>query len=250
MALLGDYFVKMSIQTLLQSKFDSGRTRNDLADIVGARLVVASEIPQNRQLNESLMKDLTGGDTITGNLLYEESFHFRPTWALWMYGNYEPVIRGKDDAIWSRVRLIPFEVKIPDSEIDTSFGEKLKVELPGILAWAVAGCLKWQQDGLKPSPAVLGGTARYRGDMDVIGRFLKDRCVLGDDSTTGKPYQISMGLLYGEYQNWCADEDEDELTKPKLGKQLTERGITSFIGSGNVSMRRGIILQSVLVAQP
>lgn len=250
MALLGDYGVKLSMQTLLQSAFDSTRTRNDIADLVGARLVVASEIEQGRRLNESLMKDLTGGDTLRGNHLYEEGFNFRPTHALWMYGNYKPVIKGTDDAIWGRVRLIPFEVKIPDNEIDTGFGEKLKAELPGILAWAVAGCLKWQQSGLKPSTAVLGGTAQYRGDMDVIGRFLTDRCVLGDDPKTRKPYEMPLVTLYTEYQNWCIDEDEDELSKAKFGKELTARGIISVPGAGNMAMRRGIILRSTWAAQP
>lgn len=249
-ALMGEYAVKLPMQTLLQNQNDSSRIRNDIARIAGARLVVASEIEKGRRLNESLMKDLTGNDTITANHLYESSFDFRPSHTIWMYGNHEPAIRGTDDAIWSRVRKIPFVVQIPKAEIDISFGEKLRAELPGILAWAVRGCLDWQQHGLSPSNAVNAATTQYRTDSDALGRFLTDCCILGNDPTTGKPYQIAMKPLFQAYEQWCDDKDETPTGKQAFGKALTERGIAAKSGTGNATMRIGIILQSVAAAQP
>jgi putative DNA primase/helicase len=244
MTLFGDYATKLPMQTLLQTQSDTSRYRNDIASLVGMRLVIASEIESNRRLNESLVKDLTGNDTLVGNELYQRSFKFRPAGVLWMYGNYQPIIRGTDDAIWGRVKLIPFEVQIPKAQQDTRLRQKLLAELPGILAWAVQGCLDWQAQGLEPSATVTMHTAQYRGAMDTVGRFLQECCV------EGKHHRIAFGLLFAEYQNWCVDNDEDALTSPRFAKDLTERGFASIRGTGNMVMRKGITLKSVAAASP
>ena len=94
-----------------------------------------------------------------------------------MYGNHKPQIRGTDDAIWSRVKLIPFEVSFAGRE-DTKLPTKLKEELPGILNWALKGCLDWQRQGLNPPAKVRAATQAYREEMDVLAVFLTDCCVI------------------------------------------------------------------------
>ena len=108
----------------------------------------------------------------------ENFWEYLPEFKLWLATNHKPEIRGTDYAIWRRIRLIPFNVTIPEDQRDPDFPSKLKTELPGILTWAVQGCLAWQQYGLQPPAEVRTATDRYQAEMDVLAAFLADCCVL------------------------------------------------------------------------
>lgn len=157
MALMGDLGHKARAQVLMQSKYD--RIPNEIAALAGKRLVVTSELDDGGRLNEGLVKDLTGGDTMSARFLHREPFTFRPQFTLWLYGNHKPVITGMDDGIWRRIHLIPFNVQIPEDERDTALSAKLRQELPGILAWAMCGWQDFQQRGLDAPATVTGATA-------------------------------------------------------------------------------------------
>jgi len=214
--MLGDYARKTSTETLMVRRMEV--ISNDLAALAGARMVVAAEITEGRRLNESQVKDMTGDDIMTARFLYQEQFEFKPLFKLWMYGNHKPKITGTDDGIWRRVRLIPFTVKIADHEKDSRLGEKLHVELPGILAWAVQGCLAWQKDGLGVPEEVRMATAQYREESDALAAFLAD-CTIQQPGATAQ-----AAKLYKAYQGWCSQNGEKELTGTMFGRQLTERG--------------------------
>ena len=146
MAMLGAYAMKAPAELLMTSKYD--RHPTEKADLHGRRLISAIETEQGRKLNEVLVKELTGGDPIRARRMREDFWEFRPTHKVFLATNHKPVITGTDHAIWERIRLIPFTVTIPKEQRDTTLPDKLLAELPGILAWAVQGCLTWQQEGL------------------------------------------------------------------------------------------------------
>jgi putative DNA primase/helicase len=156
--MLSEYAQRAAFATFTQKASDGG-PRNDIARMVGARMVIASEVDAGRRLDEALIKMLTGGDKLSARFLFHEIFEFFPQFKVWIFGNHKPQILGTDHAIWRRIDLIPFEVKIPDAEQDKELKVKLRDELPGILAWAVRGCLDWQQGGLREPPQVLAATA-------------------------------------------------------------------------------------------
>jgi putative DNA primase/helicase len=218
-ALLGDYARQTPTETLLVQRGDG--VRNDLARLQGARFVSAVEVEGSRKLAEVLVKQLTGGDTLTVRYLYQEHFEFQPAFKLWLAVNHKPVVQGTDHAIWRRIRLLPFAVTIPAAEQDKRLTEKLQAELPGILRWAVEGCLAWQQEGLEPPAAVKKATGGYRAEMDVIAAFLQDCCVLGDER------EVNTCELYAEYQGWCEQMGESPVTQKALATALQERGCTS-----------------------
>src|SRR5262249_13180590 len=149
-ALLGKEYARQTpMETLLRRSGDT--VRNDLARLQGARFVAAVEVERNRKLAEVLVKQLTGGDIITARFFYEEFFEYQPVLKLWLAVNHKPMVQGTDHAIWRRIRLLPFTATIPADEQDKRLMEKLQAELPGILRWAVEGCLAWQcEDGLTP----------------------------------------------------------------------------------------------------
>jgi putative DNA primase/helicase len=218
-ALLGGYACHTPTETLLVNRSDG--VRNDLARLQGARFVTAVEAEGGRRLAEAQVKQLTGGDKITARYLYQEHFEFYPTFKLWLAVNHKPTIQGTDHAIWRRIRLIPFTVTIPEAERDKRLGGKLLAELPGILRWAVEGCLAWQREGLEPPRAVTGATGEYRTEMDVIAAFIRECCEAG-------PAQVARaGALYAAYCEWCAEVGETPVHQKRFGEELKQRGFTA-----------------------
>lgn len=216
-ALMGEYWQKANAEMLLQQR-NSGGIPNDVARLPGARMVVSSELPQGRSLNESLAKDLTGGDTLSARFMRGEWFDFRPSFKLWIYGNHKLPIRGTDDGIWRRIRLIPLKTQVSEAEKDKDMPKKLQTELSGILAWAVRGCLAWQQEGLAAPAEVRDATNTYRKEMDVIGAFLAARCVLHSNA------RVPAAELYRAYVAWCEDSGEKALALKSFGPELDRRG--------------------------
>ncbi len=217
MALLGDYAQRTPAETLLARR-ESG-IPNDVARLRGARFVAAVETEEGRRLAEVRVKELTGSDTISARFMRAEWFDFRPVAKLWISTNHRPTVRGTDEAIWRRICLIPFTVTIPEAERDRTLAERLRGELPGILAWAVEGCRAWLSVGLKPPAAVLAATSEYRQEQDVLGQFLDDACVA--DSGCWSP----AGDLFKAYREWAEEAGEKHvLTQKAFGTALSERG--------------------------
>lgn len=221
-ALLGDYARNAAPETFLLQKQE--RIRSDLARLAGCRAVLTVELDEGRRLSEALVKQMTGGDPITARFLNKNEFEFTPRFKVLMATNHKPVIRGTDYAIWRRIRLIPFTVTIPEAERDTQLTDRLITELPGILAWAIQGCLAWQQSGLQEPAEVLDATSAYRSEMDLIGQFLDDTCVTDPRSRVG------CGELYTAYARWCEESGERPLTQRAFGARMTERGFDRWRG--------------------
>jgi putative DNA primase/helicase len=215
-AVLGDYGQQAPAETFLERR-DS--IPNDVARLRGARFVAATETGEGRRLNEVLVKRLTGGDTIAARFMRGEWFEFTPTFKTWLASNHKPEIRGTDEAIWRRIRQIPFTVTIPPDQRDPRLRDALAAELPGILAWAVQGCLDWQHHGLGTSVAVDQATAEYRDEMDVLGGFIADTCIVLPDVSA------KAGALYHAYTEWADDNGvRDRLSQQAFGRRLRDRG--------------------------
>lgn len=213
--MLGDYGQQAAPDLLIAKK---GAHPTELADLFGARLVASIEVEEGRRLAESLVKQLTGGDKIRARKMRQDFWEFWPTHKSWMAVNHKPEIRGVDNAIWRRIRLIPFTEVIPKEEQDRWLMEKLRAELPGILAWAVQGCLDWQREGLETPDQVRRATGEYRAEMDVMGAFLRDCCEVGPDR------DVAAKDLYSAYKLWCEEGGERPETQRKFGTRLTDRG--------------------------
>ena len=215
--LLGGLAATAAFDTFARVRGDRG-PRNDLARLHRARLVAAAESGEGRRLDEATVKNLTGGDTIAARFLYGEHFEYRPQFKLWLATNHRPRVDGDDDAIWRRIRLVPFTVTFRGRE-DRELDRALEAELPGILTWAVQGCLDWQKHGLGTAGAVEQATAEYRHEEDLLGAFLEERCELGDG-------EVDPADIRAAYEAFCADLGEKPLAANALGKQLARRGIT------------------------
>lgn len=212
--LLGDYGMTTPADTLM-SKQNTG-IPSDVARLMGARFVSASESADGRRLDEEFVKRISGGDKITARFMHHDWFEFWPVLKLFLAANHKPNIRGTDNGIWRRIQLWPFDVTIPKEEQDRHLAKKLQAEAPGILAWAVRGCLIWQQEGLNPPAKVTGATAEYRSEMDAIGRFIEERCILKPNT------QVRGKQIYEAYSTWCEENGDKDLGQHKFGRYLRE----------------------------
>lgn len=226
--MLGDYAEHTPTETLLVKAYDNN-IPNDLARLKGARMVTAIEAPAGKQLNEARIKAITGGDPIPARFMRAEWFTFVPQFKLWFVANDDPRVRSTDAALWRRIRVIPFDVVIPDDEVDPDLSEKLRAEWPGILAWAVHGCLQWQRDGLKTPDVVLAATSSYRKRADHVLRFLRE-CVFQEEHA-----DTASGLVHQAYTDWCATNHERPLSTAQFKRQLEDGGFEhARVKSGSV----------------
>ena len=208
--MLGDYCMNAQADTIASTRSrSSGAARSDVARLKGARFVTMEEGDMGATLDEGLVKQMTGGNTITARFQYGKEFEFRPEFKLVEATNHLPKIHGTDAGIWRRIRLIPFTQSIPPEKQDILLPQKLESELPGILNWALAGLQTWlrlsqggKRHGLPQCLAVDSAVNAYKQDQDRIAAFLAD-CT---EPAEGQTVQASV--LFRTYLNWCSENNE------------------------------------------
>ncbi len=215
---LGDYAGTASPETFLATK-QPKNVGDDIAALKGRRLVATSETGRGRKWDESRVKQLSGGDTLICRKLFCEFFSYRPSWKIWMATNHKPTFDANDQALFRRIRLIPFAVTFPPDKQDRGLSERLKAEAEGILAWAVEGALLWQKEGLESPEDVRMATEGYRHEQDSLGRFLAEECIQGDlDKVLAKDFKA-------RYAEWCRENGENGVPTREVGQCLEKLGI-------------------------
>ena len=229
-SLLGEYAAPAPRGMLFRSK-GTERHPTELATLHGLRFVTCSEIEEGQAFDEALVKDLTGGDRISARRMNEDFWSFAPTHKLFLAGNHRPVVRGDDEGIWRRMRLIPFTVTIPESERDAMLPEKLRAELPGILAWAVRGCVAWNAGGLQAPGTVKSATAQYRDENDVLGQFFRERVRIEERAT------VPRAFLRESYEFWCREIGAEPVGPRRLASRLRERAAAEHVTISDTTVR-------------
>jgi len=218
--LTGDYYIVTSIEALLANDQTAGATPY-VAALAGMRCAMASEMPEGRRFNESIIKDITGGGTITARMLYGAPFQYQPSHKLIISGNYKPRIPSTDNGIWRRMNIIPFTQTIATPRPMHDIIAEFHSELEGILAWAVQGAVAWYAEGLPYSEDINQATSSYRDEEDVVARFITERCVVVHGINTLKH------RIYEEWQRWTESENEKAAhawSQRRFTEQLQRKG--------------------------
>jgi P4 family phage/plasmid primase-like protien len=248
--MLGDYGHKLRREALMLHRMKPGQASPEIAGLRGKRFAYLSETEEGGRIDEALVKELTGREYITTRNLYEKEFGYTPEFHLWMGTNHKPVIQGTDDAIWTRLPLIPFPVKfvdLPESKLDPKnplirpmnrdLADILAGEMPGILRWCVDGCLDWQDDGLQIPAEVLAATQEYRRESDFIQAFL-DECTF-----TAFGLKARLRDVHDRYARWAAANQAPALSQRKLTPLIEGKGFTHEVSTGNADWWVGFGLQ-------
>ena len=215
--MMGDYAITAPMQMFLASPVE--RHPTELAMLRGARLVVASETEDGRRWSEAKIKALTGGDRIAARFMRQDFFEFTPQFKLMIAGNHKPSLRSVDEAIRRRIHLIPFTVTIPPQQRDHQLSDKLRAEWPGILSWAIEGCLEWQQTGLAPPQIVRAATDDYLAEEDALKLWLED-CA----ETAAEWAFERKANLFASWKAWAERAGEFVGTQKRLSQSLEGRG--------------------------
>ncbi len=215
---LGEYHTAAPVETFTEAHGE--RHPTELAGLHGARFVTATETQQGKRWDEAKIKALTGGDPISARLMRQDFFEFIPQLKLFISGNHKPSLRNVDEAMRRRFHLIPFAVTIPKAERDKELKAKLKAEWPGILAWAVRGCLDWQEHGLNPPKAVLAATEAYLDAQDSFGAWVEECCELGT-----KLCEL-RSQLWASWRGWAERSNEYAGKKSEFWEKLEANGMT------------------------
>jgi len=216
--LLGPYAVLLQIESLMVRQQESNNSQADLADLKGARFVMTSETEDGQRLAEGKLKRITQGTgKIKAARKFENPITFAESHKMWMDCNFLPVLRGTDEAIWRRLRTIPFNVVIPADEQDRQLSTKMLAEAEGILAWAVQGAIDWSRHGLPATAEVEQVARNWKRDADQVGRFLESCC------TTAPNAQVRANELYAAYKRWGEDAGERTETEKRFSERLAER---------------------------
>ncbi|PFQ42802.1 DNA primase [Bacillus cereus] len=232
--IMGDYGRQAKSDTFIKKK-ETG-ANNDIARLVGSRFVSAIESEDGEQLSEAFVKQITGGEPVLARFLRQEFFEFIPEFKVFFTTNHKPVIKGVDEGIWRRIRLIPFNLQLPKEKRDKKLPEKLSLEMPGILNWAIEGCLKWQQSGLNDPAIVMKATGDYKEEMDILGPFMFECCFKRED------VQVEAKDLYEVYANWCFKNGEHQLKNRAFYRILESQGFKRERGNRNKYFIKGVTL--------
>jgi putative DNA primase/helicase len=213
-ALLGTYAHRMAIESLTEQA--QAQHTEDMAALVGKRLVIASETEQGKRWAESRVKMLTGEDVVRARFMHANSFEFTPVLKLVIMGNYPPGLRSVGNDFKRRLHIVPF-TRIPERP-DRDLKVKLWAERDGILHWALQGCLAYLRDGLNPPAAVIKATEGYFEGQDVIAQWIDDSLEVG------KEYESGVGALYRSYCTFCEKTGNFRLRQGELREALLTRG--------------------------
>ena len=238
-AILGEYATNIQPESIMVKNSNSS-ANTDIARLKGARLVTSVEPNEGMRLNEGLIKQLTGDDMVTARKLYGDEFEYRPEFKLWLATNHKPTIRGTDLGIWRRIHIIPFVKCIPEDKVDKNLGEKLREEMPDILAWMMEGYRLWKYEGLHKPKAVEDSVKEYRTEMDVIAAFLdSDYCMDGGEAKASS--------LYAVYCRWAGESNEYKMSSRKFGIEMGKRYKKKKDSKGNITYV-GLSLTSISIS--
>lgn len=229
----GDYGRRVG-KNLIAKNRAGGQPEHEIAELHGCRLAVASEVAEGDRINEDIIKDISGGDTLRGCRKYEHAFQFDCQSLLVVYGNHKPDIRGTDDGIWRRVRLIPFLTSFTQAKADRGLPQQLAKEADGILSWLVEGCLKWRKLGLNTPDTVMEAVAAYRNDSDILSDFINERLVCDPDC------RVTRSVLYSDYREWAKENGYQPCSQKTFTMRFREKGKATETKTGGQRYWDGI----------
>jgi putative DNA primase/helicase len=220
--LMGDYACMAAPGLLMAKRNEQHPT--EIADLYGKRFVVTVETQEGRRFNESIFKWLSGGDRLKARFMKQDFFEFSATHKFTVAANHRPIVSDSTESFWRRLRLVPFNVRIPKEKRDKGLVETLKEEAAGILAWAVRGAIEWRKHGLPEPPEITTATDDYRDEQDFLAPFLAEHCELA----SSKDDEAQVGKLFERFKEWSEEQGEKPVSSKRLSTMLKQRGYENF----------------------
>ncbi len=236
----GGYFYKIPSNALSKSKYSDNNTASSaLASIQGIRLAIASELDQDIKINEALIKDMVGGESVSARKLYGDTFIYSPTFKLAIYGNNKPDIDDSSHGFWRRMLLLPFNVSIPDKDQrkQSDMYKEFYEEGSGILNWALEGWQDYKLNGLIIPGKVKAATKDYQIEVDIFENYFQDQNDFDIIDPSNKEVKTLSSYFFEKFKKW-GNENPDERNHGydklnNFNKDLRKKGFTIKKSTGN-----------------
>ena len=221
-----DYAGQVLIDSLMaNARQSSNNSQADLVDLLGKRFITTSEAESSQRLAEGRLKYLTQGaySRVKAARKYENPIEFSATHKLWLDANERPQVWSTDDAVWERLKPVPFDYRVPVGELDRGLPRRLQAEAPGILAWAVKGCARWLNEDLGEITDVSEARDAWRSENDPLAEFIEDEAEL--KLADSDAFAWASGV-WTRYVRW-ADENvgkKSQLSRKRFSERLKALG--------------------------
>lgn len=222
-AIVGDYACSMETESLTAQRH--ARHSTEIARLTGVRLAYASETEAGKAWAENRIKQLTGGDTMVARFMRQDDFEFKPQLKLTIVGNNRPTFEKLDSALRRRFNVLAFD-QVP-AQPDHGLKAALDAEHPGILAWAIRGCLDWQENGLIRPAKMLRETEEYFASEDVFANWMEENCDLGPDNmamSSDLLNNLNYFLRRQGRARWTTNQFADEMKSRGFSQKRTAGG--------------------------
>ena len=214
--IMGSYAMNITPQALM-TQHNKGNATPEIAKLDGARLVTTTEPNEGDRFDEGLIKQITGGDKVTARFLHQNDFDYIPQFKLFMATNHKPYIRGRDEGIWRRMVIIPFDMNIPLEKVDFELEKRMTDELPAILQWCIDGYIKYLKYGLEEPLCISSQRDEYRVEMDSIAAFIDETCIVSENS------RVRASYLFKAYTSWAKENNQYQMSSTKFGTEFSKR---------------------------
>ena len=238
---LGDYKATVPITLVTSKRTTIGGASPEIAQLKGIRYACMQEPSENMTINEGVMKELTGGDPLSGRALYCDTITFNPQFTLVVCTNHLFDIKSTDDGTWRRIRVCDFESKFLDNPYknETEFPKnkypyqfkcvkdidsRFEAWAPYFISMLVE--IAFETNGVvEDCPQVLAASQKYKMQQDYFAQFFEERIVHVEGGT------IKRKDLQNEFIEWYTElyggkvpkgKDLYDFMESKLGK--CERG--------------------------
>ena len=245
--ILGDYAAAMPENFLLDASSTAHPT--EIARLRGVRFAMASETRPDGKFNESRVKMLTGGDTLSARFMNQDFFDFKPTHTLFLAVNHLPAVSSGGDGFWRRLRKIDFNITIPPEKRRENLAQSIvQTEGAGILQWMVDGAVRVTTQGFNEPESIKMATLEYRYEEDHIAKFMSERIVEVSEGTAVK------SSVFNSYRDWCIENGEKPIAQNTLSRQIRSRinvgekvigGMRMFTGLELLNMNTSMISSMV-----
>jgi P4 family phage/plasmid primase-like protien len=229
---LGDYKATVPITLITGKRNSIGSTSSEIVQLKGVRYAVIQEPSKNEQINEGIMKEITGGDPIQGRALFKDMITFIPQFKLVVCTNTMFDIKSNDDGTWRRIRVndfvskfletpysdprfsredYPFQYKI-DKKIETKFVEWVPIFMSMLVN------ISFKKKGIVDDcKIVMASSNHYRDGQDYLTEFVKERIQRKENG------RIKKMELSQEFKSWYTTNFDRNVPKTKEIFEFVEK---------------------------
>jgi putative DNA primase/helicase len=193
------------------------------AKLAGKLLNTVAELPSEELMKSEAFKAIIAGDQIEGRAIRQAPFDLTPVAGHLFAANTLPRVNDRSNAVWSRWLVIIFPLSFSRENVGPNKASVglaqsiLSTDIPGIVAWAVAGFERLLANGgryTRPVSSTIA-LAQWKHDSNTVALFFDAELELHP------PSSMASSELYAAFRAWCDRNGfQKPLAHPTFGREF------------------------------